>query len=580
VLGNKEEEGWGMERGGGKVIETEKLMQQVEDLKNQVAREKKTTTILKKRAFMAAMKARSFRDIGVREEQEEHDVDTDQTSRVKNTFLEDVSHEIRSSMNGVVGMTSLVLETDLTEQQRQYMEMVSSSVDRLLGVVNQVLDYSKIESGQIDLKREDFELRESLDHDLYLLRLTAEKKDVELSCHISPNVPAYIHGDPERLIQVISNLVSNGIKFTTEGSVTIKIENDGYDINNNLQLKFTITDTGCGVDKKNRQLISRYFKQKLRHQASHPLIMGSTGLGLTVVSRLVGIMGGDVGLESGASGSTFWFRIPVQEVTDYRTVEEQGSKALEGIEKTDSYALKGAKVLLAEDEHINRVLIQTLLQQFDVEVTCVESGERAVEEGCNGGYDMLLMDVQLGEMDGLEATREIRKFEKKRGSHLPVVALTAMAMPGDREKCLQAGMDDYLSKPVERERLVDMLDKHLTSKALVVVSEVDSQQIIIRTLVESGWHVTIAETRRTAMYEASLSHFDLIVFDIVSPELKNLEAVKIIRELEEYSGQRATIMGVGADVSGEDCLDHGVDRYISGLLTQDKIEVQLASVQD
>lgn len=569
-----------MERGGGKVIETEKLMQQVEDLKNQVAREKKTTTILKKRAFMAAMKARSFRDIGVQEEQEEHDVDTDQTSRVKNTFLEDVSHEIRSSMNGVVGMTSLVLETDLTEQQRQYMEMVSSSVDRLLGVVNQVLDYSKIESGQIDLKREDFELRESLDHDLYLLRLTAEKKDVELSCHISPNVPAYIHGDPERLIQVISNLVSNGIKFTTEGSVTIKIENDGYDINNNLQLKFTITDTGCGVDKKNRQLISRYFKQKLRHQASHPLIMGSTGLGLTVVSRLVGIMGGDVGLESGASGSTFWFRIPVQEVTDYRTVEEQGSKALEGIEKTDSYALKGAKVLLAEDEHINRVLIQTLLQQFDVEVTCVESGERAVEEGCNGGYDMLLMDVQLGEMDGLEATREIRKFEKKRGSHLPVVALTAMAMPGDREKCLQAGMDDYLSKPVERERLVDMLDKHLTSKALVVVSEVDSQQIIIRTLVESGWHVTIAETRRTAMYEASLSHFDLIVFDIVSPELKNLEAVKIIRELEEYSGQRATIMGVGADVSGEDCLDHGVDRYISGLLTQDKIEVQLASVQD
>ncbi len=569
-----------MERGGEKVIETEKLMQQVEDLRNQVAREKKTTTILKKRAFMAAMKARSFRDIDVQGELEEHDVDSNKTSIVKNTFLEDVSHEIRSSMNGVVGMTSLVLETDLTEQQRQYMEMVSSSVDRLLGVVNQVLDYSKIESGQIDLKREDFELRESLDHDLYLLRLTAEKKDVELSCDISPNVPAYIHGDPERLIQIISNLVSNGIKFTTEGSVTIKIENDGYDINNNLQLKFTITDTGCGLDEKNRELISRYFKQKLRHQASHPLIMGSTGLGLTVVSRLVGIMGGDVGLKSGASGSTFWFRIPVQEVTDYHTVEEQGSKAFEGIEKTDSYALKGAKVLLAEDEHINRVLIQTLLQQFGVEVTCVESGERAVEEGCNGGYDILLMDVQLGEMDGLEATREIRKFEKKRGSHLPVVALTAMAMPGDREKCLQAGMDDYLSKPVERERLVDMLDKHLTSKALVVVSEVDSQQIIIRTLVESGWHVTIAETRRIAMYEVSLSHFDLIVFDIVSPELKNLEAVEIIRELEEYSGQRATIMGVGADVSGEECLDHGVDRYISGPLTQDKITMQLASVKD
>ena len=561
-------------------METEKLMEQVEDLKNQIARERKTTAILKKRAFMAAMKARSFKDTDVQGSLEEHDLGADPDSRVKNTFLEDISHEIRSSMNGVIGMTGLVLETDLTEEQRQYLEMVSSSVDRLLGVVNQVLDYSKIESGQIDLKREDFELRESLDHDLYLLRLTAQKKNVELSCHISPNVPAYIHGDPERLIQVISNLVSNGIKFTTEGSVTIKIENDGYDINNNLQLKFTITDTGSGVDNKNRELISRYFKQKLRHQASQPLVIGSTGLGLTVVSRLVGIMGGDIGLESGSSGSTFWFRIPVQEVTDYRTVEEQGSKAFEGIEKTDSYALKGAKVLLAEDEHINRVLIRTLLQQFDVEVTCVESGEQAVEEGRNGMYDILLMDVQLGEMDGLEATREIRKFEKKRGGHLPVVALTAMAMPGDREKCLQAGMDDYLSKPVERDRLVDMLDKHLTSKALVVVSEVDSQQIIIRTLVESGWQVTIAETRRMAMYEVSLSHFDLIVFDIASPELKNLEAVKIIRQLEGYSGQRATIVGVGADAGGEKCLDYGVDRYIGGSLTQDKIKAELASVEN
>jgi len=559
------------------VIETKKLQQLVKDLESQIAREKQTTAILKKRVFVAALKARSFKDIDEQGKLEEHGSDTDQTNRVKNTFLEDVSHEIRSSINGVIGMTNLVLETDLTREQRQYMEMVSLSVDRLLGVVNQVLDYSKIESGQIDLEMEDFDLRESLDHDLYLLRLTAQKKNLELSCHISPNVPAYIHGDSNRLVQVINNLVNNGIKFTTEGSVTIKIENNGYDSDNNLQLKFIIIDTGCGIDKKNQELISRYFKQRARHQAPHPLIMESTGLGLTIVSRLVEIMGGSIGLESGTSGSTFWFTIPVQEATDYHTVEEQGSKVLEGIEKTDCYALKGARVLLAEDEHISRVLIQTILQQFGVDVTCVESGEKAVEEGCNGKYDILLMDVQLGEMDGLEATREIRRFEKKKGGHLPVVALTAMAMPGDREKCLRAGMDDYLSKPVERERLVDMLDKHLTSKALVVVSEVDTQQVIVRTLVESGWQVTIAETRRTAMYEVSLSHFDLIVFDVAAAESKNLEAVKIIRQLEEYSGQRATIVGVGVD--GEKCLEYGMDRYISGSLTQDKIKEQLTLVE-
>jgi signal transduction histidine kinase/DNA-binding response OmpR family regulator len=568
------------EQGRRRVISTEKLQQQLEDLKNQITREKKTNEVLKKRAFVAIVKSRPGRSRDVQGVGgEPPHFDTDQSSHVKSTFLDDVSHEIRSSMNGVVGMTNLVLETDLTEEQRQYLEMVNSSVGRLLSVVNQVLDYSKIESGKLDLNRGDFELKEGLDHDLYLLRLTAERKNLELSCSIAPNVPAYIHGDRDRLAQIISNLVSNGIKFTRDGSVAINIENDGYDSDNNLQLKVIVTDTGGGIDKQNQERISSYFKQKKGYQASHHLVLGSAGVGLTVVSQLVRIMGGELGFESSSSGSTFWFTIPVQEVADYHTIEEQGSKALEGIEKTKTYALKGVKVLLAEDEYINRILVQTILQQFDVAVTSVESGEKAVEEGCGGEYDILLMDVQLGEMDGLEATRRIRKFEKKTGGHLPVIALTALAMPGDREKCLQAGMDDYLSKPVDRERLVNMLNKYLTNRALVVVSEVESQQIIVRTLVESGWQVTLAETKRTAMYEASLSHFDLIVFDIAAPELNSAEAVKIIRQLEDYSGQRATIMGVGDDTNGGEYLEHGVDAYIGGPLTQDKIREQLVLVE-
>jgi len=563
------------------MIQTDKLQQQVEDLKNQLAREKKTNEILKKRAFVAIVKSRPVVDDDVRDEGGGRlQFDTDQSTPAGSTFLDDVSHEIRSSMNGVVGMTSLVLATELTGEQRRYLEMVDLSVNRLLTVVNQVLDYPKIESGKLALKREKFQLKEGLDHDLYLLRLVAERKNIELSCSITPNVPAYIYGDPERLIQVINNLVTNGIKFTTEGAVAIVIENDGYDKNNNLLLKFIITDTGCGIDKKNQKLISRYFKQRTKHKTPPPLVMGSRGFGLTVVSQLVGIMGGDLGFKSGPFGSTFWFTVPVQEVTDFYAIEKQGGRALERIEKNNTYALKGGKVLLAEDEHINRILVQTILQQFGVEVTSVESGEQAVEEGCSGEYDVLLMDVQLGKMDGLEATREIRKFEKKNGGHLPVIALTAMAMPGDREKCLQAGMDNYLSKPVEREHLVDMLYRYLTNKALVVVSEVDSQQIIVRSLVESGWQVTIAETKRTAMYEASLSHFDLIVVDIAAPELKSLEGVKIIRQLEEYSGQRATIIGVGDNMNSEECFEYGIDNCIGGLVTQDKIKAQLASVAD
>ncbi len=555
------------------MTEIEKLKQQVEDLKTRLDGQRKTNATLKKRAFKALVKGRSFEAPEMQGQ-----VYTDQSIHLKNNFLENVSHEIRSSMNGIVGMTSLVLETDLTEEQREYLEMIGSSVERLLGVVNQVLDFSKIESGQLDLKKEDFNLKESLDHDLYLLRLASEKKGLQLLYHIDPDVPEYIHGDPGRLVQVVTNLVDNGIKFTTDGSVSIKIENDGYDNSKNLLLKFVVTDTGCGIAENIQKVIAHYFRRKEGNHAPQPLVVGSTGLGLTVVSQLIKIMGGNIGFESDSSGSSFWFTVPVKEATDFHTVEEQGSRVLENIKERTAYVLKGVRILLVEDEYISRVLIETVLKQLGMDVTCVESGEEAVKEGCGGDYQAVLMDVQMEQTDGLEATRKIRKYEKKIGGHLPVIALTALVMQGDREKCLQAGMDDYLPKPVEKDQLIDVLTKYLTSRALVVVSEVDNQQTLVRTLIESGWRVTIAETRRSAMYEASLSSFDLIVLDIAMPELESLEAVKIIRQLEEYSDQRAAIVGFGGEEDGAKCLEQGVDGYIYGPLTEGKIRKQLELV--
>lgn len=555
------------------MTEIEKLQQQVEGLKTLLDGQKKTNATLKKRAFKAVVKGRSFEAPEMQGQ-----VYTDQSIHLKNNFLENVSHEIRSSMNGIVGMTSLVLETDLTEEQREYLEMIGSSVERLLGVVNQVLDFSKIESGQLDLKKEDFNLKESLDHDLYLLRLASEKKGLQLLYHIDQDVPEYIHGDPGRLVQVVTNLVDNGIKFTADGSVSIKIENDGYDNSKNLLLKFVVTDTGCGVAENIQKVISHYFRRKEGNHAPQPLVVGSTGLGLTVVSQLIKIMGGSIGFESDSSGSSFWFTVPVKEATDFYTVEEQGSRVLENIKERTAYVLKGVRILLVEDEYISRVLIETVLKQLGMDVTCVESGEEAVKEGCGGGYQAVLMDVQMEQTDGLEATRKIRKYEKKNGGHIPVIALTALVMQADREKCLQAGMDDYLPKPVEKDQLIDVLTKYLTSRALVVVSEVDNQQTLVRTLIESGWRVTIAETRRSAMYEASLSSFDLIVLDIAMPELESLEAVKIIRQLEEYSDQRAAIVGFGGEEDGARCLDQGVDGYIYGSLTEGKIRKQLELV--
>lgn len=550
--------------------EIEKLQKQIENLKSQLIKEKKTNKLLKKRALQAIVGSKTADK--VQEAQTAYEVDLARaqlSSRVKSVFLENVSHEIRSSMNGIVGMTDLVLETDLSDDQRQYLEMVNSSVDRLLVVVNEVLDFSRIEAGELDLQPEDFGLRESLDHDLYILNLAAQKKDINLSCAIEPDVPAHVHGDPARLVQIVTNLVANGIKYTTSGGVFIKIENGGYDAANNILLRFSVRDTGCGIVPDKLELINHYFKQKIDPPVSLPLSVGTTGLGLTVTSQLVKLMGGEIGVTSSEKGTTFWFTLPFREVADLLAVEEKANATLENIEEEFSYALRGARVLLAEDEYINRVLLETILKQLGVDVTSVNNGREAVAEACSGNYKLVLMDVQMEDLDGLEATRRIRQYECVHGGHVNIIALTALAMSGDREKCLQAGMDDYLPKPVQKNGLINVLAKYLMNRVLVMDGDPVSQDTFVRTLVEAGWQVTIAESRKSAMYEASLSHFDLIVFDLSTPHLEGGEAVKTIRQLEEYSGLRTRIFGIGEE-AGESRLQ-GLDGYIQRPVTRDKI---------
>jgi signal transduction histidine kinase/CheY-like chemotaxis protein len=558
------------------VAEIEKLQKQIENLKAQLVKEKKTNQLLKKRTLQAILGTNGAGQSQVDQSACEVDLArAELSSRVKSVFLENVSHEIRSSMNGIVGMTDLVLETELSSEQRQYLEMVGSSVDRLLVVVNEVLDLSRIETGELELYPEDFNFKESLDHDLYVLNLSARNKDIDLVCTIEPDVPAYVHGDPARLVQIVTNLVNNAIKFTTTGGVFIKIENGGYDFSNNILLRFNIRDTGCGIAPDKLEQINYYFKQKAKPHVALPLSVGTTGLGLTVTSQLVKLMGGEIGAESTPEETTFWFTLPFKEVADLSSIEEKANATLEGIEEEITYALRGAKVLLAEDEYINRVLIETILKQLGVEVTSVTNGRQAVDEACAGGYQLVLMDVQMDGVDGLEATRLIRKHESKHGGHLDIIALTALAMPGDREKCLQAGMDDYLPKPVQRNALISVLAQFLTNRVLVVDGDPASQNVFVRTLVEAGWQVTIAETRRSAMYEASLSHFDLIVFDLSTPQLEGMEAVKIIRQLEDYSGQRTQIFGIGEERVDAELQKQGFDGYIQRPVTKDKILQQL-----
>ena len=565
-----------------RVSEITRLKQRVCALEQELELQKKIAEDLKKHGA-ESFHARNGADCDIRIEEEvarrTHDIrvaleQAEKDKRRKSEFLANISHEILTPMDGILGMTGLVLETELTQDQRQYLEMVSASADRLLGVVNDILDNSQIEAGKLQLTLEDFDLFDLLECDLYILKLAAEHKKIDLLHYIEPDIPQHVHSDPERLRQVLVNLVNNAIKFTETGLVTVDVTTSGYD--QNLILKFSITDTGMGVPYEKQ---SGIFHSLGSVGGGYDHKHSGAGLGLAVSAKLVALAGGEIGLESEpGEGATFWFTWPVTVAA-----EKEGRVPGRMVDETNenSFILKGANVLLAENEPISGALTEKLLQQAGVQVTLVENGKEAVEEIEKGAYQVVLMDVQMPVMDGLAATQEIRTRELKRGGHQSIIALTAHAMQGDREKCLQAGMDDYLSKPINKDQLLDMLEKYLTSTALVVDGDQTSQLAVVQVLIESGWRVTIVETGRSALYEASLSNFDLIIIDTVPPQTDGIETAMAIRKLEEYSGRRATIIGIGAPAGdGMGAADQGIDDFIDLPVSKEQFKEKLQLLKE